>query len=147
MVALYTAYLPRSSPRDESLSNKALSLKWRWYHGIHVVISIGDDSVYNRVSALGDVTKTRHHLHRADAVYLGVVISRDDGVHDQDSSPEMMTWITGYYHQRWLRILWGIISRDNGWENEVSSLLYRIIPGSEMTAYIMRYHLQRFHLY
>ena len=29
MVALYTVYLPRSSLRDESSSNKALSPKWR----------------------------------------------------------------------------------------------------------------------
>ena len=56
---------------------------------MHVIISIGDDSVYNGVSALGDVTKTRNHLHGDDAVYLTVVISRDDGAIFKVSSPEM----------------------------------------------------------
>ena len=53
-------------------------------------ISIGDDSVYNGVSALGDVTKTRNHLHRDDDVYLRVVISRDEGLLFKVSSPESL---------------------------------------------------------
>ena len=55
----------------------------------HVVISIRDDSVYNGVSALGDVTKTRSRLHRADDVYLRVVISRDEGLLFKVSSRAM----------------------------------------------------------
>ena len=114
MVALYTAYLPRPSPRDESLSNKALSPKWRWYHDIHVVISIGDDSIYNGVSALGDVTKTRNHLHRDDDVYLRVVISRDEGLLFKVSSPEMTERFSRYHLQRWRLGKHGIISRIVG---------------------------------
>ena len=63
---------------------------------MHVIISIGDDSVYNGVSALGDVTKTRNHLHGDDAVYLTVVISRDDGAIFKVSSPEMTASKTRY---------------------------------------------------
>ena len=77
---------------------------------MHVIISIGDDSVYNGVSALGDVTKTRNHLHRDDAVYLKVVISRDDGVQFPVSSPEMMAQFSMYHVQRRRLPKQGIIS-------------------------------------
>ena len=67
---------------------------------MHVIISIRDDSVYNGVSALGDVTKTRNHLHGDDPVYLKVVISRDDGVQFPVSSPEMTAQFSRYHLQR-----------------------------------------------
>ena len=62
-------------------------------------ISIGDDSVYNGVSALGDVTKTRNHLHRDDDVYLRVVISRDEGLLFTVSSPESLVRDDYVYHE------------------------------------------------
>ena len=64
---------------------------------MYIIISIRDDSVYNGVSALGDVTKTRNHLHSDDAVYLRVVISRDDGAIFKVSSPEMTASKMGYH--------------------------------------------------
>ena len=145
MVALYTAYLPRSSPRDESLSNKASSLNWRWYLVMHVIISIGDDSVYNGVSALGDVTKTRNHLHSDDTVYLRVVISRDDGTIFKVSSPEMTASKTRYHlwprrivspkvQQRLYLVLEAVISGDDTLKIAPSSL--------EMITEIIHRHLR-----
>ena len=67
---------------------------------MHFIISIGDDSVYNGVSALGDVTKTRNHLHGDDPVYFTVVISRDDGAIFKVSSPEMTAQFSRYHLQR-----------------------------------------------
>ena len=60
------------------------------------------------------------------------IISRDDCVYYEVSSPEIMAgkmryhlyYIESFQGQRWRRKLWGIISRDNGWKNEVSSLQY-----------------------
>ena len=63
MVALYTACLPRLSLRGGSLSGGASSLDWRWCPVVHVVVSVGDDSIYGGVSALGDVTGKGNHLH------------------------------------------------------------------------------------
>ena len=94
----------------------------------------------------------KYHLQRWQSDFQGI-ISRDEGLpltvsslesldkHDyvyyKVSSPEItagktryhLYYIESFQGQRWLRILWGIISRDNGWENEVSSLLHRIILG------------------
>ena len=134
----------------------------RWWLEL-LGITTRDDCVYYEVSS-PEITagKTRYHLCNTVHSILWVlihwgrraiscIISRDDSVLFKVSSPEItagktryhLYYIESFQGQRWLRILWGIISRDNGWENEVSSLLHRIIPGSEMTAYIMRYHLQR----
>ena len=76
---------------------------------------------------------------RADDVYLRVVISRDEGLLFTVSSPVMTEQFSRYHLQRWwltfhgiisrivgqtwLRILWGIILRDEGLENMVSSPL------------------------
>ena len=68
---------------------------------------------------------------------ISSIISRDEGLLFKVSSPEMMERFSRYhlqrwrlaFHdiisrivgQRWLCILWCIITRDEGWENMVSS--------------------------
>ena len=90
----------------------------RWLRLLWGVIS-RDDGWENHVSFLLSIVSSLGQRWRLS---ISCIISRDDGVLFKVSSPEITAGKTRYHlyyiesfrGQRWLRILWGIISRDNG---------------------------------